>query len=196
MEKEIHYFYKMKQTIILALLFLTMISCKSKDHTENTSIPPTPPSTTSAMDSLSPPAHDSSVASPPPATSAPEEKPLAPAKPKICDPDYTRLFVPKTDQYIYYVSGFNPDEFKCWVELENEGTRICGEHACIVYFMDSPNVKANKTPPHFMDDAALKQNGIGKFVFDGKYWEIKGAGQWKRQGNGYGYYNTNNQFGG
>lgn len=190
------YFWKMKIYPILTALVITFAACKSQDAKENTIPSSEPSAVASPPDSIRPMKKDSNPSVPIVEATPTQEKPLVPAPTKVCDPAYTKLFAPKADQYIYYVSGFNPDEFKCWVELENQGTKICGDRACIVYFVDSPKVKATKTPPHFLDDATLKQNGIGKFVFDGKYWEIKGAGQWKRQGNGYGYYNTNNQFGG
>jgi hypothetical protein len=47
-----------------------------------------------------------------------------------------------------------------------------------------------------MPAETLQSVGIGRFKYDGKYWEINGASLWKREGKGFAYYNTDNQFGG
>ena len=114
----------------------------------------------------------------------PVEKPLVKATPKICDPNFTKLASPKNNQHIYYVTNFNPGEFKCWVKLEEFGTQICDGVSCSVYFVDKATVKTNITPPHYLDEATLQTAGIGRFEYNGKYWEIKGANMWKEKTKG------------
>lgn len=119
-----------------------------------------------------------------------------PAAPKVCNPNFNPLGQPKKNTYFYYVSSFNPEEFKCWTLLEDHGQQICDGKPCTVIYVDRPNVHFGDKGPDYLDEATLFNYGIGKFVYNGKYWEIKGANQWKRKGKGYGYYNTDNQLGG
>lgn len=122
--------------------------------------------------------------------------PATPSKPKECQPNFNLLGKPARNQYVFYVSGFNPGEFKCWVDLEKHGATTCGENPCVIFYVDKANVTITKTPPDYLSSTTLQTAGIGKFVHNGRYWELNGAKKWKRSGSGYGYYNTNNQAGG
>ncbi len=130
------------------------------------------------------------------AGSTPNETSQTPPPPKICDPNFNLIASPKKNQKIYYVSGFNPIEFKCWEELEKESQKICAGSPCVIYFLDKPNPKITTTPPHYMDANTLMTNGIGVFEYNGVMWEMKGANIWGRKDKGFGYYNTNNAGGG
>jgi hypothetical protein len=147
-------------------------------------------------DSINVPSTDTNATQASSAKPVAEVTPPVPAKPKICDPNFTKLSSPKKNLYIIYVTDFNPEEFKCWVNLEEYGTMTCGGNPGVVIFVDNANIKTNTTPPNYLDDNTLKTTGIGRYEYNGKYWEIKGARLWKRSGKGYGYYNTDNQLGG
>lgn len=185
----------MKSYLITLLTIIALISCKPGASVDNQSGNNTPPETpVLAIDSISGSSTDSTLTAN--ADEAEDSKPLVPAKPKICDPNFTKLSSPKNYQHIVYVTGFNPEEFKCWVDLENYGIELSAGNSCIIYFVDKANIKVTTTPPHYLDENTLKTAGIGRFEYNGKYWEIKGADRWKRTGKGYGYYNTDNQLGG
>ena len=123
-------------------------------------------------------------------------EPLKPAVPKVCNPNFTKISSLPKNHHIIYVTGFKQEEFKCWVLLEEYGQTLSGGKPCVVYFVDQGDIKIDPALPHHMSDATLKSAGIGRFEYNGKYWEIKGASQWKREGKGYGYFNTDNQLGG
>src|SRR4030095_13381423 len=108
-----------------------------------------------------------------------------PPTPKICDPNFNLLGLVKPDQKVFYVSGFNPGEFKCWEELESYGRKTCGGKPCIIYYMDKPIKTFTRHPPHFMDAEILKTAGIGRFEYNGKTWDMKGSSQWGRKEKGY-----------
>jgi len=129
-------------------------------------------------------------------TAKKETAPPIPLKPKLCDPNFKLLASPKKSQKIYYVSGFNPGEFKCWIELENFGQKLCGSNPCFIYYVDIANVLITSTPPHFVDEVDLKTHGIGWFKYNGKNWTIQGSTVWGRKEKGYAYYNTDNAGGG
>jgi hypothetical protein len=114
----------------------------------------------------------------------------------ICSPNFNVIAKPQQNTHFYYVTAFDPREFKCWQELEVHGSKICAEQECIIYYLDSPNVTVASTGNTPIDATTLTQKGIGRFVHNGKFWEIKGASMWKRKENGYAYYNTNNHLGG
>jgi hypothetical protein len=115
---------------------------------------------------------------------------------KVCNPNFNLLGKPAKNQHVYYVSGFNPGEFKCWALIEKHGVGICGDVPCTIYYVDKPDIKLTQTGPHYIDEGTLSTAGIGRFVFDGHFWEIKGSRLWKRNERVYGYYNTNNHLGG
>lgn len=114
----------------------------------------------------------------------------------VCHPAFTVLAKPVKTTHFYYVSGFDPREFKCWEELTVQATQLAQDQMCTIYYLDDPGIKVSASPPNYIDAAALKTHGIGKFEHNGKYWEIKGASQWKRADKGYDYFNTSNQYGG
>ncbi len=128
------------------------------------------------------------------AGSTPTETAQAPTK--KCDPNFNLIASPKKNQKIYYVSGFNPGEFKCWEELEKESQKICAGSPCVIYFLDKPNPKITTTPPHYLDTNTLMTNGIGLYEYNGVEWEMKGSNIWGRKDKGFAYYNTNNAGGG
>jgi len=124
---------------------------------------------------------------------APEYKPAAP---KICDPNFNLIASPKKNQKIYYVSGFNPGEFKCWDALVSHSSKTCAGSPCVIYFVDKPTLTPTTTGPHYIDANTLKTNGIGRYEYNGSNWEIKGSSMWGRKEKGYAYYNTDNAGGG
>ena len=161
--------------------------------------PVTPPTSSEAADSLS------SLTNPdvqvqdnfePPKLPAKDEQLPQPATAGTCNPNFTKLASPGTNLQIFYVTGFTPLEFKCWNALEAHGVRMCGGVPCTILYLDNTQVRLNATPPLYIDPKSLQTSGIGRFDFDGKFWEIKGSRTWKRQGKGYDYYNTDNHLGG
>lgn len=124
------------------------------------------------------------------------EKPAQPFKEKTCNPGFNALAKPTGSLHFFYVSGFNAGEFICWKALEVHGTEICGDQKCVIYYFDDAKIAATNSPPHYVNDQTLMKNGIGRFEFNGHFWELKGAKVWKRQGAQYAYYNTNNNAGG
>jgi hypothetical protein len=185
----------MKKFLFASLLPLLFIACKPGGSAEEKQPTPAPPPIESP-DTNKTIKGDTNTVPTESNDPEPEEKPLVKAAPKICDPNFTKLASPKNNQHIYYVTNFNPGEFKCWVKIEEFGIKTCDGTSCVLYFLDKANIKANSTPPHYLDENTLKTNGIGRFEYNGKYWEIKGANMWKRKDKGYGYYNTDNQLGG
>ena len=188
----------MKSASIL-LVFLLLVACKPGDHKATTETP-TQPATTGLEDSLRIKT-DEILTSPNTSASAeatePQKaEPLKPAVPKVCNPSFTKISTPAKNHHVVYVSGFKQEEFKCWVLLEEYGNSQCNGSPCVVYFVDKADVKIEPALPHHMSDATLKSAGVGRFEYNGKYWTIKGASQWKREGKGYGYFNTDNQLGG
>jgi len=124
---------------------------------------------------------------------APEYKP---ATPKICDPNFNLIASPKKNQKIFYVSGFNPGEFKCWESLVSHSQKTCNGSPCVIYFVDKPTITPTTTGPHYIDANTLKTNGIARYEYNGANWEIKGSSMWGRKEKGYAYYNTDNAGGG
>ena len=124
---------------------------------------------------------------------APEYKP---ATPKICDANFNLIASPKKNQKIFYVSGFNPGEFKCWDVLVMHSQTTCAGSPCVIYFVDKPTITPTTTAPHYIDANTLKTNGIGRYEYNGANWEIKGSSMWGRKEKGYAYYNTDNAGGG
>jgi len=185
----------MKSYLFPTILFFACLACKPTAPAD-TQVTTTDSTTTHSIATDSNSTADNDTTSTQSNEPEEESKPLVPAKPKICDPNFTKLSSPKNYQHIVYVTNFNPEEFKCWVDLENYGIQLSAGNSCIVYFVDRANIKATTTPPHFLDENTLKTAGIGRFEYNGKYWEIQGASRWKRTGKGYGYYNTDNQLGG
>jgi hypothetical protein len=176
----------------LALISFFTTACNQKKEKNEAVINETKVSS----DTLSQPAtKDTQTANVPVKENAPEPKPVPPT-PKICDPNFNLLGLVKPDQKVFYVSGFNPGEFKCWEELESYGRKTCGGKSCIIYYMDKPIKTFTRKPPHFIDDELLKTAGIGRFEYDGKIWAMKGSSQWGRKEKGYAYYNTNDAGGG
>ncbi|HZV71819.1 MAG TPA: hypothetical protein VFG10_19870 [Saprospiraceae bacterium] len=125
-----------------------------------------------------------------------EPEVIVPYKPKICDINLKLIASPQKGMQIYYVTGLVPGEFKCWVDMENASIKLCNGTPCLLYFVDTPNPKVTSTPPHFLDAATLSKYGVGRFDYNGKNWEMKGANMWGRKDKGYGYYNTDNAGGG
>jgi len=125
-----------------------------------------------------------------------EPEVIVPYKPKVCDINLKLIASPKKGQQIYYVTGLVPGEFKCWVDMENASIKLCNGSPCLIYFVDTPNPKVTSTPPDFLDAATLSKYGVGRFDYNGKNWEMKGANMWGRKDKGYGYYNTDNAGGG
>lgn len=118
-----------------------------------------------------------------------------PDKPKICNPSFKLLKSPGANQHVYYVSGFNPGEFKCWEFIETHGQEVCGKKPCQVYYVDAPDVSISSAAP-YIDKNILAKKGVAFFTHDNNYFEIKGAKTWGRTEKGYLYYNTNNHLGG
>lgn len=197
----------MKPLHFLILCLLLSGSCKQSDKRPqepsdiSTETNPTPdsgvvngstsPADTTIADIVNPPSAEEEAATPPIAKAAPRE----PAKPKICAPNFTKL-ASYGSHHIFYITDFVPEEFKCWVLLEEHGVQICNGSPCVVYYVDRAQMKTDPNLPHHMKEEDLRTAGVGRFEYTGKYWEIKGASQWKRKDKGYGYYNTDNQLGG
>ena len=125
-----------------------------------------------------------------------ESKPLPKVTPKICQPNFTAIGKPKNNRYLFYVTGFNPGEFKCWAAMEEHGQGICQGAPCVIYYLDQAKVPITTTPPHYVDPAILKEHGIGQFEHTTHWWEVKGSKIWGRTGKEFVYYNTNNNAGG
>lgn len=118
-----------------------------------------------------------------------------PDKPKVCSPSFKLLKSPAPTHHVYYVSGFNSGEFKCWGLLEKHGQEICNKKPCQVYYIDAADVSFTTSAP-YMDAGTLKKVGVAYFTHDNHFFEIKGSSLWGRTGKGNAYYNTNNHLGG
>ncbi len=187
----------MKSQLQFCFILLAMIACKRTASVDESSAVTSPQTTAApAMDTSKINSADSLAKTIDATVKTTDEIAPVPAKTKICDPNFTKLSSPRKSMHIIYVTNFNPEEFKCWVNLEEYGIKTCGGNLGIVFFVDNANIKTNSTPPNYIDDNTLKTTGIGRFEYNGKYWELKGASIWKRTGKGYGYYNTDNQLGG
>jgi hypothetical protein len=171
-------------------LFTTCKPITPKEERKDSS-----PISTAIADSLHGPM-DTTVKTPP--TDAKKEKSISTPhiSYRICSPNFTLLAKPSQNRQIFYVSGFDHQEFKCWEELQTHAKKICNGQSCEIYYVDIADIKVLPNGPDLLDPTVLKAHGIGKFTFDGNYWELKGSSIWKRKGNGWSYYTTNNQFGG
>jgi hypothetical protein len=212
---KIHPFEVPNPLAILSGCFLLMIliACNTKSEKSGTTVFEEKPSTTvvkpETADTIAKSAPNSSAltnagaASNVESTSKEEEttqeevKPIVKPTPKICSPSFSLIGKPKSNRYIYYVTGFKANEFKCWAEIETHGQSICKGEPCVIYYIDSPKAPLNATPPHYVDPNILKEHGIGQFEHTNHWWEVKGAKQlWGRPGKEFVYYNTNNNAGG
>ena len=179
---------------LLPLLLLVFLACKSGSTKETTAEPPQPSTELQGIaDSL----HgkmDTTVKAP----TVVEEKVVS--KPHItdhiCSPNITLLAKPAAGKQIFYVSGLDPQEFKCWEEILKHATSICGEENCTLIYVDMADIKVNPSAADLIDPEVLKEHGVAKFAQLKKFYNFNGAAIWKRKGNGWAYYNTNNQFGG
>lgn len=180
----------MKHLLFSLAICLSFGACKNTSTADTTQETPG----TTALDTAADVTGTGSTSVDPNAsTAAPQTRSTGP---KVCNPNFNLLGQPKKNQYVYYVSGFNPGEFKCWNLLEEHGVKICNGLPCVIYYVDQATVPLTKTPPHFVDEGMLSTTGIGRFEHDGDFWEIKGARLWKRNEKVYGYYNTNEHLGG
>jgi len=172
--------------LLLAIACLMACNPKKKDEISFEAKPgASSPPVTEASDQSAPVANDSKPQASPSAGivpagdqaivsspgKAPADEPVAAVPPpvKVCDPNYTKIASPKPDHHFYYVTGFQPGEFKCWVELENQGKAICDSLPCVVYFVDKANIKPNMSHRHYMSPEELKSACIGRFEYNGKY---------------------------
>ncbi|MDQ3017297.1 MAG: hypothetical protein M3R25_11350 [Bacteroidota bacterium] len=186
----------MKYLILAALLGLQIMACKPAKEKEVTTEPEVIVSTDSGAvapkaDSLQMnPETDATTMQQDPPTSTPV------VTNKECNPNFSQIGAPKKSTYFYYATGFNVEEFKCWSFLEAHGKGICNGRPCTVIYLDRPNAHIGDTAPNYIDAATLMNYGIAKYTYNGKFWEVKGAREWMRKGNGYGYFNTDNHLGG
>lgn len=207
----------MKHTILLVAM-VACFSCKPKATVETVAepvptvqtadtlaanppeqVPPAPSRSSSTSEAV-----DSITATPPNAgakeTTGPGgkkyEAPKTNPRPSAheCAPNINQLAKSQGSTHFIYVTGFDTKEFECWVQLEKHGESLCNNKPCKVYYLDSPQISVG-SGANPIDAAALKTHGVGLFVHDGDFWEMKGANIWKRA-PGYGYYNTNNHLGG
>lgn len=158
-----------------------------------------PASTTksTAKDSLSSILTKSTTPPPTTKTGSGADKTIYPTPaPKDCQPNFKMIGKPKGNHYLFYVTGFNPGEFKCWNLVEEHGVSICNGKPCVIYYVDDPNGSMSAPPPNYVDPKFLKEHGYGQFSHDENWWEMKGAKIWGRTGNPFLYYNTNNNAGG
>ena len=115
----------------------------------------------------------------------------------VCSPNFTALANPKANHHVFYVTAFDHEEFACWEAVEEHATGICKDQNCKIIYVDKADLSIDASKPDYFDAAVLKEHGVGRFVHKGKFWDLDGAGKaWRKPGNGWSYYNTNNQFGG
>ncbi len=134
---------------------------------------------------------------PTPKTGSGVDKTIYPTPtPKSCQPNFKMIGKPKGNHYLFYLTGFNPGEFKCWNLVEEHGVSICNGKPCVIYYVDDPNGSMSAPPPNYVDPKFLKEHGYGQFSHDENWWEMKGAKIWGRTGNPFLYFNTNNNAGG
>lgn len=183
----------------ISLLYLSIVACDQRRAVEvntaaekviNSDSIPVIPQTDSLI--LDPQTQETALQQDP--TSA--EKPAQPFKEKTCSPGFNALAKPTGSLHFFYVSGFNAGQFICWKALETHGTEICGDQNCVIYYFDDAKISATNSPPHYVSEQTLMNHGIGRFEFNGHYWELKGSKIWKREGTQFAYYNTNNNAGG
>jgi hypothetical protein len=181
----------MKTLFFIPILLLSLLACKSSTPKEAVPEPAT------AIQGIADSLHgrmDTTIHAEPIAEKKETSKPHI--TDRICNPNFTLLAKQANNKQIFYVSGFNHEEFKCWEEIQYHAVKVCGDHPGVVYYVDLADIKVIPAATDLLDPAVLKEHGIGKFVYDGKYWNLNGASIWKRSGNGWSYYTTNNQFGG
>ena len=182
----------MNTRLLIPFLLLSMVACKSSTPKEEAPEPST--EIKGIADSLSVRV-DTTVKVP-----VVEKEEKATSKPHItdhiCNLNFTLLAKPEKNLQLYYVSGFNHEEFQCWEEIQNHAIQLCAEQACTIYYVDMAEIKLIPTAPDLLEPTFLKEHGIGKFKHNGKYWDLNGSALWKRKGNGWSYYTTNNQYGG
>ncbi len=183
----------MNKKVFLPLFLLSLLACKPTTIHEEKPEPPAP--TAAVADSLHG-RRDTAVKVPAVMEKKDEVSSSAHISDRICHPSFTLLAKPQKNRQIFYVSGFDQQEFKCWEEIQTHAKKICEGEACTIYYVDLADIKIIPTAPDFLAPEFLKEHGVGKFEFDGKSWELKGSSLWKRKGNGWSYYTTNNQFGG
>lgn len=186
-------FGSMKTCFLFLLLLVTGFSCKPASPTQEQKPEASQPVQADSSESMI----DTTTA----AVTVEDGKYEAPkTTPRItdhqCDPNFTQLSKPIGQNHFYYVTGFDPREFKCWNELEKHGEKISNERPCVIYYIDIADAKINASGPAYLDAETLLKHGIARFEYSGKFWELKGARTWKRKDKGFEYYNTNNQFGG
>lgn len=186
----------MKQFILPTLLCILTIACKPAKDKEITSETDVIVSTDS--NAVAP--HSDSLGMNPEtdATSMQQDPPKSEpvVTNKVCEPNFNQIGPPKKGTYFYYVTGFNVEEFKCWSFLEAHGKSICDGRPCSVIYLDRPNAHIGDTAPNYIDAATLMNYGVAKYTYNGKFWEVQGSSVWRRKGNVYGYFNTDNHLGG
>ena len=183
----------MKTHLLLLILLAASISCKPASPTQEQKPEVSQPVQTDSSDSMI----DTTTT----AVTVEDGKYEPPkSTPRItdhkCDPSFTQISKPIGQNYFYYVTGFDPLEFKCWNVLEQHGEKISSERPCVIYYIDIADAKINASGPAYLDEETLLKHGIARFEYYGKFWELKGARTWKRKDKVFEYYNTNNQFGG
>jgi hypothetical protein len=181
---------------------LTISACNEKKSASETTSFEEKPSTTvpaesTTNDSLGDiPAKPTASPSPTP-TASEEDKTIYPTPaPKDCQPNFKMIGKPKGNHYLFYLTGFNPGEFKCWNLVEEHGVSICNGQPCVIYYVDDPNATMSAPPPNYVDPKILKEHGWGQFSHDENWWEMKGSKIWGREGKQFLYFNTNNNAGG
>jgi hypothetical protein len=184
----------MNKCLLLPLILLAFLACKPTSSKEIIAEPPQP---TTEIQGIADSLHgkrDTTIKAP----TIVEQKEVS--KPHItdhiCSPNITLLAKPSAGKQIFYVSGLDPQEFKCWEEILKHATSICGEENCTLYYVDMADIKVIPGAADLIDPAVLKEHGVAKFAQVKKFYNFNGASIWKRQGNGWAYYTTNNQFGG
>jgi len=190
--------YGQKAAIVLfgLAMGLTNIACNQKSSSsESTNFEEKPETTTSPTQ----PVVKDTVASTTPATiNTPTKDNIvyATPAPKVCQPNFKMIGKPKGNHYLFYLTGFNPGEFKCWNLVEEHGVSICNGQPCVIYYVDDPNASMSAPPPNYVDPKFLKAHGYGQFSHDENWWEMKGSKIWGREGKQFLYFNTNNNAGG
>ncbi len=126
-------------------------------------------------------------------TALPQDStPLTPSKKGECELNFILLANPTKNQHVFQVKGFDAGNFKCWIELEAHGIKLCGDNMpCDISYVDISDITKTSNPPYNIDGAQLKKNGIGHFAYKNSWWELRGAKIWNRPGKGYEYYNSN-----
>ena len=182
----------MKTSLLIPFLLLSLIACKSSTPKEETPEPTT--EINGIADSLHGPM-DTTVTVP-----IVEKEEKVKSTPRItdhiCHLNFTLLAKPEKYRQLYYISGFDHQEFQCWEEIQKHAMKLCEDQVCTIYYVETADIKLIPSAPDLLDPTFLKEHGIGRFKHDGKFWDLNGSSLWKRKGNGWSYYTTNNQFGG